>query len=124
VLRALEAETSPAVYLPLLQVPYPFLSIVVRTSGEPTRLASALRRELRAVEPTRALSNVRSLPEVLGTSLAQRRFTATVVGTCVLAALILAIIGLYGGISSWWGSGGARWACGWRSVCDPPTPSA
>ena len=96
---ALEAETSPAVYLPLPQYPYPFLSVVVRTGGEPTSLASALRRELRAVEPTRALANIRSLPEVLGASLAQRRFTATLVGTCALVALILAIIGLYGGIS-------------------------
>jgi putative ABC transport system permease protein len=51
------------------------------------------------VEPTRALANVRSLREVLGASLAQRRFTAALVGTCSLVALILAIIGLYGGIS-------------------------
>jgi putative ABC transport system permease protein len=96
---ALEAETGPAVYLPLPQFPYPFLSVVVRTGGEPARLASALRRELRAVEPTRALSNVRSLREVLGASLAQRRFTVGLVGACALVALTLAIIGLYGGIS-------------------------
>jgi predicted permease len=95
----LEAESSPAVYLPLPQFPYPFLSVVVRSSGEPTQLAGALRRELRAVEPTRALSNVRSLREVLGASLAQRRFTAALVGASSLVALILAIIGLYGGIS-------------------------
>jgi len=96
---ALEAETSPAVYLPLPQYPYPFLSIVARTGGEQAGLAGALRRELRAVEPTRALANVRSLRAVLAASLAQRRFTAALVGTCALVAMILSIIGLYGGIS-------------------------
>jgi putative ABC transport system permease protein len=95
----LEAEAPPAVYLPLQQAPYPFLSIVVRTAGPPDQLAGALRRELRAVNPAFALADIRSLPEVLAAALAQRRFIAALVGTGALTALVLAIIGLYGGIA-------------------------
>jgi putative ABC transport system permease protein len=95
----LEAEAPPAVYLPLEQAPYPFLEIVVRTAGPPERLAGALRRELRAVNPAFALADVRSLPEVLASALAQRRFSAALVGTGALTALVLAVIGLYGGIA-------------------------
>jgi putative ABC transport system permease protein len=95
----LEAEAPPAVYLPLEQAPYPFLSIVVRTVGPPGSLAGALRRELRAMDPALALADIRSLPEVLASALAQRRFSAALVGAGALTALVLAIIGLYGGIA-------------------------
>lgn len=95
----LEEEAPPAVYLPLEQAPYPFLSIVVRTVGPPASLAGALRRELRAVDPALALADIRSLPEVLASALAQRRFSVALVGAGALTALVLAIIGLYGGIA-------------------------
>jgi hypothetical protein len=44
------------------------MSLVVRTSGDPSSLASALRRQVAALDPEQAVSSVRHLPELLSDS--------------------------------------------------------
>ena len=97
--RSLADDIEPMVYLPAAQFPIGGGALVVRSSGDPTSLVSALRRELRAVDATAALSNARALTDVVGASLAQRRFGVMVVGFFAASALVLAAVGLYGVIA-------------------------
>jgi predicted permease len=72
------------------------LSVVVRTTGDPLAAVPAIRRAVKAADPSLALRDVATLDEVIGTSLSARRF-ALRLATCFAAlALILAAVGIYG----------------------------
>ena len=85
--------------VPESQMPYPGLRLVVRTSDAPESILPGLRRALRETNPAIALSDVRTLANVLHTSLARQRFTLTLIGGFATAALLLAVLGLYGVIA-------------------------
>jgi predicted permease len=86
-------------YFPIDQVPPPMITFVVRTPADPARLAAGMRDAVRAVDPTQPLSQVRLLNDMVGSSLAPRRFVVTVLAVFAGMALLMAVIGLYGIIS-------------------------
>ena len=103
---ALDAESNPAAYLPATQLPYPFMSIVVRAACahdaspcDPNAVLPAVRRELASIDGTLALSDVRPLRDVFSASIARQRFSMAVLGVFALLALMLALVGLYGVIT-------------------------
>jgi predicted permease len=71
-------------------------SLVVRTKGAPLALAQAIRKEILAIDSEVPVSNMRSMEQVISSSLSARRFTLTLLGIFAIAALSLAVIGLYG----------------------------
>jgi putative ABC transport system permease protein len=73
---------------------------VVRTDGEPLVLANAFRKEVRGVDGDVAASNVRSMDQYLSLTIAPRRFNLQLLSVFALAALALALAGIYGVISS------------------------
>ena len=93
------AETpAPAVYLPLAQAPQASV-MLVRTPGDPRRIASAVRGAVRDVDPQLAVFGVEPLTETLGNSQAQRRFTMILLVAFAAVALLLAAIGVHGVLS-------------------------
>ena len=87
-------------YLAQSQYPYPFLTIVVRVrDGEPAAALPAMRRELRAMDASMALDHVQPLQAVLDASISRQRFGMLVTGGFAVAALFLAMVGLYGVIA-------------------------
>ncbi|MES2523447.1 MAG: ABC transporter permease [Gemmatimonadota bacterium] len=70
--------------------------VVVRTSSAPTALASAARATIRELDPGLAISAIRSMDEIMATSVARQRFSATLLGGFGVVALTLAAIGIYG----------------------------
>jgi putative ABC transport system permease protein len=97
--RVARCASAPQVYIPEQQMPYPGLSIVVRTQGDPTAILPAIKREVKALDPRLALANVRTLDAVFAESLARQRFSVTIITTFAAAALLLAMVGLYGVIA-------------------------
>jgi predicted permease len=75
------------------------MTLVVRTSGEPLAMLPAVRAEIRQLDPRLPVADVRRLDDVAAAALAQPRFTALLLTTFALLALLLAAIGLYGVIS-------------------------
>ena len=98
-LTSLDAPFAPAVYVPETQMTYPGLALVLRTKGNPSAVLPSLRRELRAIAPDFALQQVRTLDDVLSTSLARQRFSLILLAAFAVSALALAIVGLYGVIA-------------------------
>jgi len=96
---SLSAADVPAMYIPETQFPYPVLTIVVRTAHDPAGEVAAMRRELRAIDPSLALHDVRTLDAVVAKSLAQQRFGMVVLGFFAAAAIVLAVVGIYGVIA-------------------------
>jgi putative ABC transport system permease protein len=98
--RTLDQDPGSEVYWPQLQNPVGGqLSIVLKTAGEPTKLAGAVRAAVRAVDSDLPVDRVRPLESVVAEALAGSRFQTVLLGIFAGAALLLAAIGVYGVIS-------------------------
>jgi predicted permease len=97
--QSLDDEAAPQVYVPQSQLPYPGLTFVVRTEGDPLGAIPAVKRELRAVDPAITVSSVRTMQDVLDDSLSRQRFNMILIAIFAASALVLAIVGLYGVIA-------------------------
>jgi putative ABC transport system permease protein len=102
-LSGLEAKVEPAIYLPLSQNTWPHAlrtsSLVVRTKADPQGVTAALRQELRAIDPTLPITQVRTMAEILDDSLAPRRFNLALLLIFAVVAGVLAVVGIYGVMS-------------------------
>jgi predicted permease len=74
-------------------------TVLVRTSVDPARLAPAVRDIVRALDKTAPVSEIRTLEQVVGTSVSNRRFNTALLAGFAALALVLAGIGTYGVIS-------------------------
>src|SRR5262245_4838762 len=73
--------------------------LLVRTAGDPLNLATAVREQVRAVNPNIPVVDVMSMEQILARSLAPRRFQMQLFGLFAAVALIIATVGIYGVIS-------------------------
>jgi putative ABC transport system permease protein len=72
------------------------MTLLVRTSGDPTAMAAALRAAVRELDPDQPLGQVAPLEALIDDQIAGRRFNAWLLTTFGVAALLLTAIGLYG----------------------------
>ncbi|HXE88034.1 MAG TPA: FtsX-like permease family protein, partial [Hyphomicrobiaceae bacterium] len=93
---SLEAEPEPEIYTPLAQSTFWTINVVVKTKAQPQLLASALRKELFAIDPDQAIYDVKTMEEVASESLLLRRFSLFIFTIFAAIALILAAVGVYG----------------------------
>ena len=92
-----DEQAREEMYVPYTQRSLPNMTLVVRSaSGDPLALAAHVRREVQAEDREQPLANVRPLEQVIDASVAQPRFTATLLMIFAAIALILAAIGIYG----------------------------
>jgi putative ABC transport system permease protein len=89
-------DPAPMVYLLHAQSPGYITNLVVRTNADSRTDTAALRRVVREVDPTQALSNVGALERDVAKVLAPSRLRATLVQSVAIVALALAAMGLYG----------------------------
>jgi putative ABC transport system permease protein len=94
---SLDNEPGEQMYVPLAQdASWPSMSVVIRTSGDPASFSSAVRNEIRSVEKAAAVFNVRTMNDVFDTSVAPRRTPMLLLSAFAGAALLLAMMGIYG----------------------------
>ncbi len=70
--------------------------VVARTSGDPLSAAGAVRGEIRSMDASLPVANVRSMDDVVATALATPRLTGFLLGAFAAVALALAAVGIYG----------------------------
>ena len=73
--------------------------LVLRTKGDATSVASAVRQAVWAVDKDQPISNVRTMDQVFAAAISRERFQALMLGLFAALALVLACVGLYGVIS-------------------------
>jgi putative ABC transport system permease protein len=71
------------------------MTVLIRTAGEPTAIAPALRTVVRELDPDQPLAQVAPLDELLDNQTAARRFNTWLLGAFGAAAITLTAIGLY-----------------------------
>jgi putative ABC transport system permease protein len=72
------------------------MSLAVRTAGNPLALAGAVRAQIRALDPQMPVAHVRTMDDIVRSSIAQQRFSMLLLGAFGLLALVLAVVGIYG----------------------------
>jgi putative ABC transport system permease protein len=95
----LTQEPTPEVYLPLWQANAFSKHLVVRTTADPRSVVVAVQRELRAVDPTAAIENVKTLEQIRDESLASRTFAMHLLTGFSMLGSVLTLVGIYSVIS-------------------------
>ena len=94
--------TTPAramVYWPHPQLTFGAMSFTVRTASDPMALAPAVARAIQSLDKDQPVSDVRTMDQWMAKSLAQSRFSSTLLTVFAGLALMLAAIGIYGVMS-------------------------
>ncbi|HUI75761.1 MAG TPA: ABC transporter permease [Candidatus Acidoferrum sp.] len=97
--RNLWQTPDPECYAPYEQIPMGSMTLVARTAGNPMLLLSAMREQVKAIDPEVPIYQAKTLEDYVAASIAQRRFTGLVCGVFAMAGLLLAMVGLYGVMS-------------------------
>jgi putative ABC transport system permease protein len=96
----LAGEPKAEMYVPVRQgdalLPVFALSVVSRTEREPLNEAAALRSAVHDINPDQPVVGVRTMEENISGSVSEPRFRAMLLAIFAGAALVLAIVGLYG----------------------------
>ena len=88
--------SRPAWYLPYAQVDSPApVNLLVRTSGDPSTLAGAVREVVRSIDPAQPIANVRRLSSQIGNVTVRNRFSAVLIAALAVVGILLATCGLY-----------------------------
>jgi len=86
-------------FVPHTMVPSATMSLVVRSAGDPMRLAPAVRAAVKELDKDLPLADVGSLADEVSDSTRARRFSVALLGAFAGLALLLAAVGIYGVIS-------------------------
>jgi predicted lysophospholipase L1 biosynthesis ABC-type transport system permease subunit len=99
---SLDTDFAPEVYLPYTVTVWSWMSLLVRTSGDPQQLIPAVTRAVHGVDADLPLESawlgnrVHELSASLRESLAYRRFITVLLAAFAVPAVLLAALGIYG----------------------------
>ena len=96
---SLSAATRPEAFLSSQQEPRAYMTIMVKTSGDPLLLAAAVRERIRSFDADLPVGEIRTVDQAVHDSLGRPRFNATLLSALAGLALVLALVGIYGVIS-------------------------
>ena len=95
----LEETVDPTSYLPYSQNAYRTMNLVIRGTQDPTRLVSAVRSEVQALDPSLPVSNVKTVSQMIDERISPKRLMTYILAVFALSALLLASVGIYGVMS-------------------------
>jgi len=94
---SLDEPAGSQMYVPYAQdANWGSLSLVVRTNGEPTAVAGAMREAIKSIDRGVVTYNLRTMNDVVSTSAAPRRAPMLLLSSFAGVAMLLAMIGIYG----------------------------
>jgi putative ABC transport system permease protein len=97
--RGLGEDVPPALYPTFAQAPFAEFFLLVRSRERQERIVEVIRETVRSLDPELALGDVATLDERLSRTVAEPRFTTTVLSVFAALALGLAAVGIYGVMS-------------------------
>jgi putative ABC transport system permease protein len=86
-------------YWPHPQLAYSAMTLTLRTTADPASFAPIVEREVRALDRDQPVSDLRTMDQWVSRTLAEARFSSTLLMTFAGLALMLAAIGIYGVMS-------------------------
>jgi predicted permease len=99
-LSSLEAPPEPVMYRAQSRRGNFSLYTVVRAKGDPARQAAAVRRVIQDIDPSITILRIDAMRELVLQSVARQRLVAWLLAIAAVLALVLALVGTYGVMSS------------------------
>jgi putative ABC transport system permease protein len=97
--ESLDKEDRPRVYFPNAQETQNVATIMLRTGGDPMRLASAVPQVIHGYDPNQPVADIKPLDASVSKAVARPRFQSILLGSFAGLALLLAAIGIFGVMS-------------------------
>jgi len=94
-----DQRQTPAVYLPMYRYPQRRIFLTLRSGGDPRVLSGPLRDAVMSLDPNLALDDLQPMTTLVDASFQPARSTTILIGAFAAAALLIAVIGVYGAIS-------------------------
>ena len=98
-LEGLDRRPPAAIYVPEARFPRGTMKVFLRTTGEPSAIAGAVRAAIRRVDPNQPITGLAPLTSVVWDTVARPRFLTELVALFAVSALLLAAVGVYGVLS-------------------------
>jgi putative ABC transport system permease protein len=97
--RRLSDAPRPQMYFPVSQQAFPEFTLVAKTGSDPFSIVATVRGIVRGLDAAIPLNDVRTLEQVVSSSMAGERFRTTLLVAFAVIALVLSTIGVYGVMS-------------------------
>jgi putative ABC transport system permease protein len=97
--KAMDQDPKPGVFLSTLQEPTSPVNLVVRSQGDPAKLAKTIQAEIHALDRDLPISDVKKMEDYISESVAAPRFNTILLGGFAALALALAAVGIFGVVS-------------------------
>jgi predicted permease len=94
--KSLDEAPSAMMYFPYTQDPWWVMYVVIRTSGDPTTLASALQSQIQKMDPSLPVQDILPMSSRIASSHDDARISSMLLGMFAALALVLASVGIYG----------------------------
>ncbi|HZQ53632.1 MAG TPA: ABC transporter permease [Bryobacteraceae bacterium] len=92
----LDKAPYPAMYIPYAQDPWPAFTVVIRTGMDPKNVSAAAIAAIHHIDKDEPVYNVRTMDEVIASSVRAQRFRTVLLSLFAALALALGAIGIYG----------------------------
>src|SRR5579864_3564973 len=92
----LDKEPVDTAYIPFAQSPSTAGTVIIRTAGDPMSYAKQVREAVYAADPEQPISEIKTLDQLRGETLAATRLTSILLGLFAMLALAIAATGLSG----------------------------
>jgi len=92
----IQAEPKPELYIPYFRNPSNNMTVVAKMNSAATPSAASFRSEVTAVDRNQPVYNIRTMGQIVDEALAQPRFSVVLLGIFAATGLLLAVVGLYG----------------------------
>ncbi len=97
--RNLSSEVRAGYFIPVPQMPFNQMTLIVRTENDPHSLITAVQNEVHAMDQEVPVFSIKTMDEYISATVATPRFNATLLVIFAAVALVLTIVGLYGVMS-------------------------
>jgi ABC-type antimicrobial peptide transport system permease subunit len=95
----LRRDPEPELFVPYAQYPYLVMNVVLKSSADPETLTSAARNIVLGLDPDQPVNGTSEMAALVAASTARETLAASLLGGVSAAALLLALLGLYGVLS-------------------------
>jgi predicted permease len=95
----LAVDSVPEFFVPMVVHPPQRAYLIVHTERKPMSSVNYIIAEIQRIDPDQPVWDVRTMDEILDSTLGQRRLTTLFLGSLAAVALLLAVVGIYGVIA-------------------------
>jgi predicted permease len=96
---AVNREAPPVIYRPYEQWASGHMTLLVRTTQDPAALSASVRAAIRSLDSGLPILTLRTMREVIASTVLERQFQMVLTSIFALVALIVGAVGLYGVVS-------------------------